>query len=314
MAITGITTTDDERLYYGTNISQAPLKANKGSFFIVTDNGLETGNIIDTYVFTKVWEKIGGIELSDIPDASETQRGLVNTDTTTAQQLGNGNKIIKGGATGNAFEIKNNINISKFVVDTILSRVGINKNTPTETLDVNGTGAFLQLIKLLHTNGDTYLKLGFTNNIYGLFGSDGWKVPSLVVGTSEFMNPRIRAFIELFPSNSNNIAKAGSIDFNVPFFDLFDNQNRICQFNFWSGVVNQLCIDGKTHKVGIGTTTPQAKLDVVSTTSGFLPPRMTQAQREAISLPATGLMVYQTDGTEGLYIKKSTGWVRVQEL
>jgi len=57
---TGITISDDERLYYGSNISQAPIKANKGSFFIVTDNGLESGNIIDTYIFTKVWEKIGG--------------------------------------------------------------------------------------------------------------------------------------------------------------------------------------------------------------------------------------------------------------
>jgi len=56
---TGITISDDERLYYGSNISQAPIKANKGSFFIITDNGLENGNIIDTYVFTKVWEKIG---------------------------------------------------------------------------------------------------------------------------------------------------------------------------------------------------------------------------------------------------------------
>lgn len=42
---------------------------------------------------------------------------------------------------------------------------------------------------------------------------------------------------------------------------------------------------------------------------GFLPPRMTSAQRTAIATPATGLMVYQTDGTEGLYIYKSTGWV-----
>lgn len=59
MSGTNINVLDDERLYYGSNISQAPLKANKGSFFIITDNGLESGNIIDTYVFTKVWEKIG---------------------------------------------------------------------------------------------------------------------------------------------------------------------------------------------------------------------------------------------------------------
>jgi hypothetical protein len=51
-----------------------------------------------------------------------------------------------------------------------------------------------------------------------------------------------------------------------------------------------------------------AVLSADSTTQGFLPPRMTNAQRLAISSPAVGLMVYQTDMVEGLYIYKSTGW------
>lgn len=64
------------------------------------------------------------------------------------------------------------------------------------------------------------------------------------------------------------------------------------------------------------TTTPvvaaqTAQLQVESTTKGFLPPRMTNAQRLAIISPATGLMVYCTDAAEGLYIKKSTGWVLI---
>jgi hypothetical protein len=43
-----------------------------------------------------------------------------------------------------------------------------------------------------------------------------------------------------------------------------------------------------------------AILDARSSTKGFLPPRMTLAQRGAIASPATGLQVYQTDGTVGL--------------
>lgn len=49
-----------------------------------------------------------------------------------------------------------------------------------------------------------------------------------------------------------------------------------------------------------------AILDVSSTTKGLLPPRMTQAQRTAIAAPATGLVVYQTDGTAGLYCNSGT--------
>ena len=63
----------------------------------------------------------------------------------------------------------------------------------------------------------------------------------------------------------------------------------------------------------IGTTSPNASamVQIDSTTQGFLPPRMTQAQRTAIASPATGLIVYQTDGTEGLYVRTSTAWVQL---
>ena len=55
------------------------------------------------------------------------------------------------------------------------------------------------------------------------------------------------------------------------------------------------------QNVGIGTTTPNAsaQLDVSSTHSGFLPPRMTYAQRNAIVSPAAGLIVYCTDCNAG---------------
>ena len=52
-----------------------------------------------------------------------------------------------------------------------------------------------------------------------------------------------------------------------------------------------------TGKVGIGTATPvsSAAFEVNSTTQGFLPPRMTMAQRDAISSPVDGLMIYCID-------------------
>jgi hypothetical protein len=49
-------------------------------------------------------------------------------------------------------------------------------------------------------------------------------------------------------------------------------------------------------QLGIGTTTPSpsAKLEISSTTQGFLPPRMTTTQRDAISSPAAGLIIFNT--------------------
>jgi uncharacterized protein (TIGR02145 family) len=72
-------------------------------------------------------------------------------------------------------------------------------------------------------------------------------------------------------------------------------------------------LPGRAQNVGIGTTTPaaSAQLDVSSTTKGFLPPRMTAAQRSAISSPTNGLLVYQTDYPSGLYYFNSGVWSSV---
>lgn len=74
-------------------------------------------------------------------------------------------------------------------------------------------------------------------------------------------------------------------------------------FNFFF-IVSILTIS--VHgQVGIGTNTPDASavLDIQSSSNnkGILIPRMTQAQRNAISSPATGLMIFQTDGNVGFY-------------
>ena len=68
-----------------------------------------------------------------------------------------------------------------------------------------------------------------------------------------------------------------------------------------------------TGSLGLGITPPNgsALLDLTSTTKGFLPPRMTAVQRAAIVTPTAGLMVYQTDGTPGLYQFDGSAWAQV---
>jgi BclB C-terminal domain-containing protein len=64
-------------------------------------------------------------------------------------------------------------------------------------------------------------------------------------------------------------------------------------------------------QVGIGTISPDgsAQLDVQSTTKGVLIPRMLDSERAAIPIPATGLLVYQTNGTAGFYYYTGVEWV-----
>ncbi len=54
-------------------------------------------------------------------------------------------------------------------------------------------------------------------------------------------------------------------------------------------------------------------LDVKSAagTQGFLLPRLTEAQKNAITSPATSLLIYQTDGTTGFYFYDGSSWTPV---
>ncbi|MEY4351153.1 MAG: hypothetical protein RL078_1220, partial [Bacteroidota bacterium] len=64
--------------------------------------------------------------------------------------------------------------------------------------------------------------------------------------------------------------------------------------------------------VGVGTTTPNASalMDIASTTKGFLPPRMTTTQKNAIASPATGLQVYDTTLNQMSYYNGTT-WTNI---
>ncbi|WP_223177625.1 fibronectin type III domain-containing protein [Psychroflexus maritimus] len=66
-------------------------------------------------------------------------------------------------------------------------------------------------------------------------------------------------------------------------------------------------------QVGIGTTTPDASaaLDVVATDKGLLPPRMTEAERDAISNPTVGLMLWCSNcGSNGeMQAYNGNGWM-----
>jgi len=86
-------------------------------------------------------------------------------------------------------------------------------------------------------------------------------------------------------------------------------------------LVFSLTISGFLHgqSVGINPTgaapDATAMLDVFSTNSGLLVPRMTLAQRNAIATPATSLLIFQTNSTPGYYYNAGTAaapnWVRL---
>ncbi len=81
------------------------------------------------------------------------------------------------------------------------------------------------------------------------------------------------------------------------------------------GLLMYLPVQGFCQNVGINATGAPAHassmLDVTSTNKGILIPRMTNAQRNAIAGPATGLLIFQTDNGPGFYYYDGATWQTV---
>jgi hypothetical protein len=78
-----------------------------------------------------------------------------------------------------------------------------------------------------------------------------------------------------------------------------------------------LCLNANSQTIVItddsnyNTGHASSVLDVKSTTKGLLIPRLSLTERNAVSNPASGLMIYQTDNTPGFYYYNGSTWTTV---
>lgn len=185
--------------------------------------------------------------------------------------------------------------------------IGINTTTDAGfKLDVNGTARVSGNTKIgntVYNDANSQLIIGIDGNATrGAIANSGsyqdFIFVSTGIGSSDinswsfgqrrdtYFGNTIGSF-QIVGSYTNN-SGAGSMvggGFRVPL---------ICNPNgdiIISGASNS--INGNVS-VGSSTITASALLSVTSTTKGFLPPRMTTTQKNAIASPATGLMVYDT--------------------
>ena len=97
---------------------------------------------------------------------------------------------------------------------------------------------------------------------------------------------------------------------NVPNSN--NNQDAdLILYNYGSSYANTEYLrikQGGSLLIGTPTDITSSIFTVASTSKGALLPRGTNANRTSITSPATGLLFYCTDATEGMYINKSGGW------
>ena len=153
---------------------------------------------------------------------------------------------------------------------------------------IKGSGTTSATTALLVQNsaGDDLFKVE-DGGLIDIGGANGYAIQS------NSLSPKINGYLAL-DRNSNRTFNIG--DSNASRTYLKVQSSLTSNFADVSINTDHLFVK-KEGNVAIGTSTidASAKLQVDSTTQGFLPPRMTTTERDAISTPAAGLMVYNTD-------------------
>jgi uncharacterized protein (TIGR02145 family) len=155
-------------------------------------------------------------------------------------------------------------------------------------------------------NDGTNVGIGTRKPNYKLHINGTAKANTIQLGSS--VGPIQESWWEFGVDNNNGAGidfhthTTGSTDYDARIYREPGDDGNFNIFNFGNGNLylgannspSDIVVTAN-HNVGIGTTTPQAKLDISSVSSGFLPPRMTTAQMNAIASPVEGLTIYNTD-------------------
>jgi uncharacterized protein YbaP (TraB family) len=159
---------------------------------------------------------------------------------------------------------------------------------------------------------------GATNN-YGFYGSliastNKWNI--YMAGTAQnYLAGNLGIGTAVAGGKLEVVSSGGSqliIGYGGNPDNYYDANNHF--FRSASGANNRMFINGSNGNVGINTTSPDstAILHIDSTTKGVLFPRMTTTQKNAISSPATGLVVFDT--TLGKLCVFSTTWQTITSV
>jgi len=170
--------------------------------------------------------------------------------------------------------------------------VGVNTTAPTARLQVTETDGGQSALGVTINNaasGSDALVVG-TNGTGNAISSAGNIVPGSTntydLGTN------------LLRWNTIFVNGTASIHLGDPGNEVdirYNPSSDLMGFDFNDDTTPETVI-GDDGSIGIGVSSidPSAIMDLNSTTKGFLPPRMTSTERDAIVSPATGLLVFNT--------------------
>jgi hypothetical protein len=119
-------------------------------------------------------------------------------------------------------------------------------------------------------------------------------------------------FTIISSSSRLDVSAYDSITYGVIFRPSVNNGGAFVPISIWG---SRIQLESSSVHISTNATGGNASaiLDVTSTTKGFLPPRMTTVQKNAIATPAAGLMVYDSTLNK-LCVRTASAWETITSL
>ena len=274
---------------------------------IKTINGtsvLGSGNIVTPS--TNPSGVAGAIQFSNGSAFASDAANLFWDDTNNRLGIGTNTPTqtldVRNTGTAAIFNVQNNAGGFSFGVDsaggygqagTAGKGVAFYNNAGTSFLSISGSGG--TGINILNPSAAFHIKgSGSTSATTSLLVQNSAGTQAL-----RMRDDRVLEFSSLnniiHPTNiRGGITDGMNILFNNGFTICDDSETRRINMPYVAGI---RIPDTSNYPLTLGSDTKavaSAQLEMVSTTQGFLPPRMTTTQKNAISSPAAGLVVYDS--------------------
>jgi hypothetical protein len=323
-----------DTLVSGTNIKTINSTSLLGSGDVAVQETLVSGTNIKTINSTSLLGSgdivisanpsggAGAIQFSDGSAFASDAANLFWDDANNRLGVGINAPTVPFDVNGNV-RFRNNVNlngqifnVNSGIVDVngilyanaVTNGVGVGISAPTARLQVRGSGTTLATTALLVQNSAGVNAIKVTDNLVTEIGNQLNIVRTNVTDQLIEINANFGTIAAGIRAGGN------SKDF---ILSAKDGKDLYLSTTFATGITQvQFALkhnQGVLIKDNASTAiAASAKLEISSTTQGFLPPRMTTTEKNAISSPAAGLVVYDT--TLNKLCVYTTAWETITSL
>jgi hypothetical protein len=190
---------------------------------------------------------------------------------------------------------QNGINYKALIRDANNAVVANSQVTVQFTILSGATNVYQETqIPTTDANGIIIINIGEGIPDSGVFAAVDWG------SDDHFLNTKINTGLGLIDMGTTGFKTVPYALHSKTTESVSGIANYIAKFDGTSSVGDSQIFDDGTN-IGIGTTVPDASsvIDIFSESKGFLMPRLSTSQRDGITDPATGLMIYNTTLNDG---------------